>query len=204
MTQCLEDLSASPRRKLIILSTVTIDWILVYLGYIWDRIRYSPKKARKLLRLRRQFIGDRDGLDQDRLEKVKLAKVICELKQQVIDAIGQAKACGSCAKNRPLPYGHWTGGFCCGGHTRLLFTDKEIFLLRLSGTRPMDLKLSSAELAGCLFRGPEGCSLKVTHRPAICVRYICDDLARDLHFRGQWLIVDNYCDRIYKKFKEVL
>ena len=63
--------------------------------------------------------------------------------------------------------------------------------LRLSGTGPGDLVPPVAEdHAGCAFRGPAGCSLQAAHRPNICVRYVCPDLARELTGRGDLAAID--------------
>jgi hypothetical protein len=61
-----------------------------------------------------------------------------------------------------------------------------------AGTGPRDLVAPrGVDLhAGCAFRGPRGCTLEVTHRPARCVHYFCDTLRRELHARDQLDVVE--------------
>ena len=44
--------------------------------------------------------------------------------------------------------------------------------------------------AGCLFRGPGGCSLPAVARPTICLLHYCGDAERELHRRGILLEVE--------------
>lgn len=80
------------------------------------------------------------------------------------------------------PHGHWDGGFCCGGETEAIFVEAELATLAVAGARPADLRppKDTEELAGCVFRGPRGCSLAAEHRPSICLAHLCGDVGREL------------------------
>lgn len=94
------------------------------------------------------------------------------------------RSCSSCAVGYPEPFGHWDGGHCCGGNSENLFTNDELAALKLAGTTAGKLSPPHSDLAGCVFRGPTGCSLSVDDRPNICVRYLCRTLERELLARG--------------------
>ena len=93
--------------------------------------------------------------------------------------VGAGRSCGRCARGIPDVPGCFDGGLCCSGSALDVFTRPAIAALALTGTRPRDLKRSSAG-AGCVFRGRRGCTVEIEHRPAICVHYICRDLMEEL------------------------
>ncbi len=115
---------------------------------------------------------------------VVVALELKRLKQELSAALAHVRSCSSCAVGYPEPFGHWDGGHCCGGNSENLFTQDELAALKLAGTTPAKLSPPSSDLAGCVFRGPTGCSLNVDDRPAICVRYLCRTLERELLARG--------------------
>lgn len=118
-------------------------------------------------------------------EELDLARALRRLKGALSTALGAVSACSGCARGHPLPHGRWNGGHCCGTRTESVFNDAEVAALRLSGTTPARLALPPAsDHAGCAFRGPEGCSLQVEDRPAICVQYLCRELEAELRARG--------------------
>jgi hypothetical protein len=115
---------------------------------------------------------------------VALALELRRLKRELSQALVAVRSCSSCAVGYPEPFGHWDGGHCCGGNSENLFTEDELAALKLAGTTPGKLSPPSSDLAGCVFRGPTGCSLSVDDRPSICVRYLCRTLERELLARG--------------------
>jgi hypothetical protein len=128
---------------------------------------------------------------------VALARSLRSLREEVSARFGGLVSCSVCAKERPLPNGRWDGGFCCGGPTPGYFPDDELSALLLAGTRGRHLAPPHvAELAGCAFRGPEGCSLRPSDRPSLCVGYLCKDLERELHARGELEPVEAICERL--------
>jgi hypothetical protein len=76
---------------------------------------------------------------------------------------------------------------------RVLFDDRELAALA-HGARTRSRDLSPPPRAdvhaGCAFRGERSCALDVAHRPARCVRYICDQLWRELHTRGDLAVLE--------------
>ena len=117
-------------------------------------------------------------------EELALARQLGRLREELTAAIADVQACGGCARGRPLPHGRWNGGHCCGGRTEEIFTDDEVAALRLSGTTAARLVAPRSDHAGCAFRGPDGCSLGVSDRPNLCVRYLCRSLEAELEERG--------------------
>ncbi len=119
---------------------------------------------------------------------VACAKRLRDLRVEMARAFAEAgvTACGSCARGRPEPNGHWPGGSCCGSRTLDLFSAPEVAALKLVGVAARDLVPPRADHAGCAFRGPAGCSLPPAHRPSICVRYICLELRAELLDDPRW------------------
>jgi hypothetical protein len=156
---------------------------------------------RLLLRLR-QPASRADEVDalRDRLATERAARIASEERAlaarvqaaklqlaAMLGARGPAVACGRCADGDPWPAGAHAGGACCAGSTAELFDDRELAALAHgAATRPGDLRAPPRRdvHAGCAFRGELGCALAIAHRPARCVRYICDVLWRELHARG--------------------
>lgn len=112
--------------------------------------------------------------------QMQRARRLRELREELSATIGDVDACRNCAIEGP-----WAGGHCCGGVTDRLFTAPELAALRLGGTRPRHLATPNCEQRGCVFRGPQGCSLATGDRPNICVAYLCGDLGRELSQNGR-------------------
>lgn len=118
------------------------------------------------------------------------------LRLELSAAVGAVESCKSCAIGHPPPHGHFQGGHCCGLQTEDAFNDDEVAALAQAGTRPADLSLPRGDHAGCAFRGPGGCSLDLPHRPNLCVRYLCPDLKRELHRRGDLSAIEGIGARL--------
>ena len=103
-------------------------------------------------------------------------------------SFSDVSACGSCAKGRAEPNGHWSGGACCGARTLDLFTPVEVASLKLAGISASDLARAAprGDHAGCAFRAERGCTLTPDQRPNICVRYICLELRSELMDTPEW------------------
>jgi hypothetical protein len=129
-------------------------------------------------------------------EERRLAREVRAVKLELSAALAGVRSCGTCARGFPPPNGYWDGGNCCGGNTLSIFDDDEIAGLRLGGTAPRRLVAPEGPQAGCAFRGATGCSLAAADRPALCVRYVCNDLARELHGRGELERIEQLRDRL--------
>jgi len=146
------------------------------------RRRQPASRATELIELRKRTRAEiAAAVDPDELA---LARDVLAQKLRVAGAITTARSCGGCAVKQPFPTGHFAGGACCAGVTGVLFDDDELGALVHAGTRPDDLVAPVTDHAGCAFRGPTGCTLAVTHRPARCVHYFCETLRGELHARG--------------------
>jgi hypothetical protein len=135
-----------------------------------------------------------------------LAEGVLERKRAVSAELHAVTSCHSCAKGAPWPRGHYNGGDCCAGVTADLFDEHELAALAHAGTRPRDLTPPRDDHAGCAFRGAQGCTLELDHRPARCVHYICDTLRRELHDRGRLDTIEAKLaelDREMQRFKTV-
>ena len=117
---------------------------------------------------------------------VESARRLRTLRVETSAAFNGVEACGSCAKGRPEPNGHWRGGHCCGGRTLDLFTPTEVAALKLAGVRAKDLRAPAGDHAGCAFRDEQGCALPPEHRPNICVRFVCLELRAELREGESW------------------
>jgi hypothetical protein len=134
------------------------------------------------------------------------ALAIRELKTALTRTIAEVSCCTSCARGMPLPGGAFAGGHCCSGHTPEIFDEVEVAALAQAGTRPRDLPAPTTEHAGCAFRGPTGCSLAAENRAALCHRYVCDDLRRELYTKGRLDEVERLCgelDDAYRTFAKL-
>lgn len=163
--------------------------MLIAAAYLVDRCRHERSRADQVREVRRRLVQE-PAASASSAEEVELAHRARALKTELSRAMDGVLACGSCAKGHPLPHGQWSGGHCCGARTELLFTGDELAMLRLAGTRPRDLVAPRSAHAGCAFRGPTGCSLAAEHRPALCVRYLCSGLARELATQGRLGSID--------------
>ena len=146
------------------------------------KVRQPASRADELIALRRRARAEHvDG------DERMLARDVHAAKLAVADALGAVSSCGSCAGGHPWPVGAHAGGACCSGVTADLFDGPELAALVGAGTRARDLTAPAREHvhAGCAFRASDRCTLAVAHRPARCVHYICNDLKRELHGRGQ-------------------
>lgn len=151
--------------------------------YALDRLRQPRSRADEVLELRRRLAAE-PGAGQVGAEERDAAVELRRLREDLVGKLGAVSSCTRCAVGHPLPHGRFSGGHCCGLQTANAFNDDEVAALRQAGTRPGDLQLPDGEHAGCAFRGPTGCSLEARHRPNLCVRYLCPDLRRELHRRG--------------------
>jgi len=154
--------------------------VLVYARYLVDRLRLPRARADSVREVRRRLEEQRGACAVGH-EEVRLARELRRLREELSVAFGSLESCRSCA--RP-PSRLWPGGHCCGGRAESLFTDDELAALKLSGTTPGRLRPPRADLAGCPFREPAGCSLAPADRPSVCVRYVCLSLERELRQRG--------------------
>jgi multidrug efflux pump subunit AcrA (membrane-fusion protein) len=152
---------------------------------LMTRLRQPASRATELAALRRRLRVERATAVAD--DERALAAEVARVKRAVAGAIGGVASCGSCAARQPWPVGGFAGGACCAGVTAELFDDHELAALARAGTRPRDLRPPAGRdaHAGCAFRGAEACSLALEHRPARCVRYVCDALRGELHRRGR-------------------
>lgn len=110
-----------------------------------------------------------------------LASRVATLKRELSEAIGEVRACAGCAGGCVAPSGYFDGGRCCGTSTDEVFTPEEVRAIKLAGVRPpTEPAEGGAAEAGCLFRGPRGCSLPPEGRPARCLIYVCHELRIEL------------------------
>lgn len=145
--------------------------------------RLRGERAAELRELSRRWAALPSATQAD-AEDVALAEELARLRERLAEALGSVESCSDCARGHPLPFGRWAGGHCCGGRTDALFTDDELAALKLGGTRLASLRPPRSELAGCVFRASDGCSLMPRDRPSLCVRYTCRELEGELTERG--------------------
>lgn len=157
--------------------------MLIAARHLVDRLRHPRSRADELAALRRR-VAAAPGANDVPEEEAMAAAELRRLRIELSAALADIESCGGCAKGHPLPHGRWSGGHCCGCRTEDVFTDDEVAALRLSGTTPGRLVPPVSDHAGCVFRGPEGCSLDPADRPNICVRYVCRELEGELRERG--------------------
>jgi hypothetical protein len=171
------------------------------LAHLFDRLRQPKTRALEVRRLREK-LRDEDMAQAGPDERACAAELL-RLRKLLKAAIGEVQSCRTCAVGHPPPHGHFAGGHCCGLQTEDAFNDDEIAALRLSGSLPRDLRLPRGEHAGCAFRGPTGCSLRVENQPNLCVRYLCPDLFREVYGRGDGAKIEALCDEmeaVYLRF----
>lgn len=177
--------------------------MLVPIYRLVDRLRHPRSRAEEVYRVRSQLAAS-PGASRVSAEEVALAHSLRADKERLSASLAEVESCGACANGHPLPHGQWRGGHCCGARTEQLFTDDEIAVLRLSGTRPLDLIPPQSEHAGCAFRGPTGCTIAAADRPSICVRYVCPELAHELAERGILREVDLLAATIAETFARLV
>jgi hypothetical protein len=140
----------------------------------------NKRRAHELRRVRQRLTQALDGVAPDaRLRR--LAQDLLDLREQLSRALTGAKACAHCVRPKSNA---WPGGHCCSGSTDAVFTRDELVALKLAGTKVTDLSAPREEPSGCVFRGRQGCTLKVAHRPCLCVRYTCLELEAEITARG--------------------
>lgn len=132
-----------------------------------------------------------------------LANELRLMREQMTRLIEPVEACRTCAKGFPLPNGRWDGGYCCGGTTENVYSQAELASLRASGTDPKDFRTRVTQQAGCVFRGPRGCSVAPAHRPNLCIRYACRPLRDEYKHRGIASEVSILASRIQRTFQHL-
>ncbi|MGE5184939.1 MAG: hypothetical protein ACM31C_22880 [Acidobacteriota bacterium] len=156
---------------------VTVDRLLA-------RLRHgAPTRAAELASLKRRLRRERAA--RPAADERATALHVRELKAEITHAIGDVSCCTSCAQGLPAPGGIFAGGHCCSGDTSVIFGDDDVAALAQAGTRAGDLVAPRTEHAGCAFRGQTGCTLAPTERATLCLRYVCNDLRRELHRAGR-------------------
>jgi hypothetical protein len=174
--------------------------VLIAAQHLVDRWRFGRSRADEVTGVRRRLAaapGPREASE----EEMAVAADLRRLRLALVEALAGVTSCGGCARGHPLPHGRWSGGHCCGTRTELVFTDDEVGALRLSGTTPARLVAPAGDQAGCAFRGPTGCSLAVSDRPNICVRFICRELDEELRERGDVRAVKAIAAELGKAFE---
>lgn len=170
------------------------------------RLRGHPSsRVKEVVQLRSELRALPHRSQQVSRIELERARELRQLRAELSATLTDVESCKSCARGYPEPHGFWDGGNCCGATTRALFDETELATLRLAGTTAGALDPPSGPHAGCAFRGETGCSLDAVDRPNICVRYVCRDLARELHTRGLLDRIDELRDAIgaaYKAFTE--
>jgi hypothetical protein len=180
--------------------------MLVSVERLLTRIRQPASRADELnalrARLREELAKNISTEERDLAQSVRAKKLAVSAELEAVTS------CRSCAKGQPLPVGHHAGGACCSGVTADLFEESELAALAHAGTRPADLTppAGSDVHAGCAFRGPRGCTLDASHRPARCIHYFCDTIKRELHKKGELVRLEAKLGDLateMKKFKSV-
>lgn len=173
--------------------------MFVSVRHLIDRARH-PKRRADDLRALRERLAALPGPRSADPDLVSVACRLAELRTAMRDALTDVRSCSTCAKGHPEPFGHWDGGHCCGGATERVFSDDELAALKLSGTTAGRLVPPDAELAGCAFRGPTGCSLPIRDRPNLCVRFVCRELEAELAARGDLPRIRALQDELQRTF----
>lgn len=159
--------------------------MLISVRHLVDRVRYPRTRADELAALRARFRAQPEKREATR-EQIELARRLRVLRIAMAEALGSVEGCRSCAKGHPQPAGRWDGGHCCGGRTLDIWSADEVAAVKLGGTDIAKVPVPRDDHAGCVFRGSTGCSLAPADRPTICVRYLCNDLRRELRARPDW------------------
>lgn len=162
---------------------------LIPLRHLIDRMRKPRSRADEVRSIRERLVAQPDARalgehGTEGREELGAARELLTLRLEISAAMGAVESCKTCAIGHPPPHGHFQGGHCCGLRTEDAFNDDELAALRQTGTCVSDLQSPRGDHAGCSFRGETGCSLRTENRPNLCLRYVCPDLARELHGRG--------------------
>ena len=166
-----------------------------------DRVLYPRSRADELLSLRRRFRAARKLAQACSAEELAIAKTMREQRTRIAAATRQPRTCTLCAKKYPPPHGQWDGGYCCGTDTWRVFTDDELVAIAAAGTSVDELQAPRCEHAGCVFRGPTGCSIPPAERPNICLRYLCLPLVAELRAQGELKSIDAMCKELETDFR---
>lgn len=165
---------------------LSFDWVRLLrtpLDRLLSRLRARSPRDADLGRLRARFTAQPSAWTATR-EQRRLAARLGTLKRELAHAFVGLRSCHGCARGEPLPKGRWEGGRCCGTGTFVVFTPDEVHALKLAGVRARDLVAPEGDLAGCVFRGPLGCSLAPEQRPTVCLVYTCAELKDELGARA--------------------
>ena len=176
---------------------------MIRLLHILDRLRHVRSRADDLAALRRR-LGCRSGRRPVTAQEASDATELRRLRETMSAALGRCDCCATCARGYPPPHGRFEGGYCCGGGTDNVYSSDEIAALRLSGTRPHHLFAPQGDHAGCVFRGPRGCSLPPAHRPNICVYFLCSALTRELAARGELDQIEALCEQMHSLLRRFM
>lgn len=152
-----------------------------------------PSRRRKEAGEVKKRLGAMPGPDEVSDEERRLALELRALRVEASQSFGQIEVCTSCVRACDPP---WEGGDCCSGKTHDRFTEAELASLRASGASPRRIKHPGGPLNGCAFRGVKGCSLEPTHRPSVCLSYICRELEHELHHKGRLPVISGLSQRI--------
>ena len=170
--------------------------VFILLRYLLDRLSGARARADELYIVLRRLEA-KEGPDVVGDAETQLALRLRQLREELMARVGPVESCARCVQPRSAT---WPGGFCCSGHTEALFSDHELAALRLAGTTAAALTPPRANQAGCVFRGPKGCSLKVAHRPCLCVRFVCSELWSELDKRGNCAAIVQLQDELRLAF----
>ncbi len=168
------------------------------------RVRHGKTRADELVLLRQRL--RREQRTTPSAEERAAALEVRRLKRALAEATGAVSQCSRCGTGMPPPGGAFAGGHCCSGRTLDLFNDDEIAMLAQGGTRLADLAAPTTEHAGCAFRAPTRCTLAVEDRPALCSRFACNDLRRELFDRGRLDRIEQLeaeLDDAYRRFSRL-
>lgn len=175
--------------------------MLIAVERLLIRLRQPKTRADELIALRERMRRELQAQPSD--EERAAACEVRRLKRALADATGAVSTCSGCGTGMPRPGGAFAGGHCCSGDTATLFSDDEVAMLAQTGTRLADLAAPTTEHAGCAFRAPTRCTLTVEDRPALCARYACNDLRRELFDLGRLDRIEQLeaeLDTAYRRF----
>ena len=165
--------------------------------YFLDRLLGPRTRADELYEVRLKLAAQA-GPDVASHAEQQLALRLRQLRENLMDRFDSVQACAHCVRPRSAS---WPGGHCCSGHTRDLFTDDELAALKLAGTTAAQLIAPRTSHAGCVFRGPRGCSLQAAHRPSLCVRFTCRELQSELDRQGNGPVIAQLQEEIRVQFE---
>jgi hypothetical protein len=172
-------------------------WYLQTVMHLVERLFANRDRARELVTLRRRFARALADVNLD-AELREQARALLELRRELSRSLGAVRACCDCVRPRSK---EWPGGHCCSGSTQAIFSNEELAALRITGTRLSRFTGLREPLRGCVFRGQAGCTLRVEHRPCLCVRYTCRELEAELSARGDRAAVAKLQQRLHSAFE---